>query len=557
MSSHKEAPAISNDAAADNTDVYAFVSPDRPDTVTLIANFVPLEDPAGGPNFSEFGDDVLYEIHVDNNGDSVADVTYQFKFTTTYRDEDTFLYNVGPITSLASPNWNRRQFVTVTKVVAGVPTVIGTNLACPPCNIGPTSTPDYAALAKAAIHTLTTGEVVFAGQRAEGFYVDLGAIFDLGKLRPFQSLHLAKMPKAPGINATLAKNIHSIAIQVPKTDVTAGGVPPTDPTAARSTVAVYASASRQTSRIFTDDIGTVQHSGPYVQVSRQGNPLINEVVIPLGKKNLFNAQLPALDKQFAANVTKPELAGLLPVLYPGVFPNLAKLNASGKARADLAAILLTGLPAGVVPGFQNYTGAVQADMLRLNLAVAPTTSKPSNLGLIGGDVAGFPNGRRVFDDVTTIELRAIAGVTYALVDTTYKPDAAAGAITPGLTSSNTDVTAENTVHYLTTFPYLGTPHSGYYNPDSDAPAPDLAALDPAVCEVTKVPTGPPQTGGGGTSGFEDKGLLTVGGLALVGAAVAGGLAVRSRPAMASVGAGSEFDADDDALGDDSGDPEVL
>ena len=550
MSSHKEAPAISNDAAADNTDVYAFVSPDKPNTVTLIANFVPLEDPAGGPNFSEFGDDVLYEIHIDNNGDSVPDVTYQFKFVTLYRDKATFLYNVGPITSLTSKNWNRRQFVTVTKVVGGKTTTLATNLACPPCNIGPTSTPNYAALASAAIHTLPTGEVIFAGQRAEGFYVDLGAIFDLGKLRPFQSLHLAKMPKAPGINSTLAKNIHSISIQVPKTDLTAGGVAPTDPTAATSTIAVYASASRQTSRIFTDDIGTVQHLGPYVQVSRQANPLVNEVIIPLGKKNLFNAQPPAADKQFAANVTKPELAGLLPVLYPGVFPNLAKLNASGKPRADLAAILLTGLPAGVVAGFQNFTGAVQADMLRLNMAVKPTTTKPSNLGLIGGDVAGYPNGRRVFDDVTTIELRAIAGVTYALVDKTYKPDAAAGLITPGLTSSNTDVTAENTVHYLTVFPYLGTPHSGFYNPDSDAPAPDLAALDPAVCEVTKVPTGPPQTGGGGTSGLEDKGLLMGGGLALAGAVVAGGLAARSRPApaMATVGDGPEDDA--------SSDPEV-
>ena len=169
-------------------------------------------------------------------------------------------------------------------------------------------------------------------------------------------------------------------------------------------------------------------------------------------------------------MTKPELSGLLPVLYPGVFPNLAKLNASGKARADLAAILLTGIPAGIVPGFQNFTGPVEADMLRLNMAIEPTCAKPSNLGLIGGDAAGFPNGRRVFDDVTTIELRALAGVTYALVDKTFKPDAAAGAITPGLTSSNTDVTAENTVHYLPVFPYLGVPHGGYYNPGSDQPA---------------------------------------------------------------------------------------
>ena len=471
MSSHKEAPAISNDAAADNTDVYAFVSPDKPDTVTLIANFVPLEDPAGGPNFSEFGDDVLYEIHIDNNGDSVPDVTYQFKFNTTYRDENTFLYNVGPITSLDAPTWNRRQFASVTRVAGGTSLQLGSNLPCPPCNIGPTSTPNYASLAKAAVHSLPGGRTVFTGQRAEGFYVDLGAIFDLGKLRPFESLHLAKMPKAPGINSTLAKNIHSIAIQVPMSDLTSDKKTPTDPTKPASTIAVYASASRQRSRVYKTD-GTMENSGTYVQVSRQGNPLINEVIIPLGKKDIFNAQPPSKDKQFAFNVTTPELAGLLPVLYPGVFPNLAKLNASGKARADLAAILLTGIPAGIVPGFQNFTSTVEADMLRLNMAIAPTCASPSNLGLIGGDVAGFPNGRRVFDDVTTIELRAIAGVTYPLIDKTYKPDAAAGAITPGLTSSNTDVTAENTVHYLPVFPYLGLPHGGYYNPGSDAPAHD-------------------------------------------------------------------------------------
>src|ERR1700723_961460 len=142
MSSHREARGISKDPVADSTDVYAFVSPDKPDTVTLIANYVPLQGPAGGPNFSEFGDDVLYEIHIDNDGDGQADISYQFTFTTTYRNEDTFLYNTGPITSLDATTWNRRQFATVRKVVAaGATTTLGTNLACPPCNIGPTSTP--------------------------------------------------------------------------------------------------------------------------------------------------------------------------------------------------------------------------------------------------------------------------------------------------------------------------------------------------------------------------------------------------------------------------------
>ena len=177
MSSHREAPQISKDPVADSTDLYAFVSPDKPSTVTLIANYVPLEAPDAGPNFFEFGDDVLYEIHIDNNGDAVADITYQFLFQTKVRNPNTFLYNTGPISSLDSPNWNVRQTYTVTKVWSGRTQVLGTGLASPPCNIGPRSTPNYATLAQAAVHTLKTGEKVFAGQRLEGFYIDLGATY--------------------------------------------------------------------------------------------------------------------------------------------------------------------------------------------------------------------------------------------------------------------------------------------------------------------------------------------------------------------------------------------
>ena len=469
MSSHKEAPGIVNDAAADNTDVYAFVSPDDPSTVTLIANFVPLEDPDGGPNFFEFGDDVLYQIHISNSGTSRPDISYQFRFRTEIENENTFLYNTGPITSLDSPNWNRRQYYSLVRVdkhgshtrVVGAP--------CPPCNIGPGSTPNYAALAEAAVTKIEPGGKVFAGQRAEGFYVDLGAIFDLADLRPFQQLNaFNKMPAAPGINSTAAKNIHSLVLQVPKSELSLKWTDPKDP---RATIGVWASASRQKTRLYnTPGPGQVLNSGPFTQISRQANPLFNEVLVPLGKKDLFNASQPHNDSQFAAGVAAPELVSLLPVIYPGAFPNLAALNKSGKPRADLEAILLTGIPAGVVAGFQNYTGPTQADMLRLNVAIPPTTSKPSNLGIIGGDLAGYPNGRRVFDDVTTIELRALAGATYPLIDKTYKPDAAAGEITPGLTSSNTDVTAENTEHYLPTFPYLGVPHAGFDVPANDTPA---------------------------------------------------------------------------------------
>jgi hypothetical protein len=450
MSSHREAPAISKDPVADNTDTYAFVSPDDPGTVTIIANYLPLEPPFGGPNFYEFGEDVRYEIHVDNNGDGRPDITYQFAFTTRVGNPDTFLYNTGPIKTLDSPSWNRRQFYTVTRIKGGRGEVIASDLACPPCNIGPGSTPDYDGLAAQAVHSIGGGRTVFAGQRLEGFYVDLGAIFDLGDLRPFQNLNLFNgMPKADGVNATNGFGVHSIAIKVLRSELTRTGITPTDPAAPSSVIGVWAAASRPRASIRQDGGEAVQ-SGDWVQVSRLGNPLINEVIVPMGKKDLWNSLTPADDSAFLQYVQHPELAKLLPVLYPGVFGNLAGLTA---ARTDLVAVLLTGLPAGVVPGFQNHTGSTYADMLRLNLAIKPTTSNPNSLGLIGGDPAGFPNGRRVFDDVVSVELRAIAGATYPLVNPSYTPDAAASLVTDGLTSDS--------AIFLDTFPYLGTPQSGY------------------------------------------------------------------------------------------------
>jgi hypothetical protein len=199
------------------------------------------------------------------------------------------------------------------------------------------------------------------------------------------------------------------------------------------------------------------YSGPFYQVSRLANPLFNEVLVPLGRKDQWNSLPPSDDKLFASGVTSPELAQLLPVLYPGVFPNLEKLNKAGTPRSDLAAILLTGIPSGVVAGFQNYTGALQADLMRLNTSI-PAATSPNPLGIIGGDLAGFPNGRRVFDDVVSIELRAIAGATVPLVDKTFTPDAAASQVTDGLTQSSVPA------GYLSSFPYLGVPYSGFDTP---------------------------------------------------------------------------------------------
>jgi Domain of unknown function (DUF4331) len=452
MSSHREAPEISKDPVADNADTYAFVSPDNPSTVTIITNYVPLQAPPGGPNFFEFGDDVLYSIYIDNDGDALPEITYQFSFETQIGNPNTFLYNTGPISSLSDPNWNKRQFYTVTRVAGDDVDVLGSALPCPPCNVGPRSTPNYPALASAAVQTLKTGEVVFAGQRNDPFFVDLGSIFDLGDLRPFQNLHLIPTAAAPGVDATKALNIHTIAIQIPISDLTADGSVPSDPMSATAVLGIWGAASRRKMRLADCANDELAEAGPWVQVSRLGNPLFNEVLVPLGRKDRWNASQPADDSDFADGVKHPELAGLLPVLYPGVFPNLAALSAD---RADLVAILLTGIPAGIVPGFQNNTGSVLADMLRLNVAIPPTAS-PNPLGLIGGDPAGFPNGRRVADDVVTIELRAIAGVTYPLIDSSFKPDGAASLITQGLTPA--------AGRYLPAFPYVGTPYDGYDTP---------------------------------------------------------------------------------------------
>jgi hypothetical protein len=448
MSSHREAPEISKDPVADSTDLYAWV--DSPTTVTIIANYIPLEAPAGGPNFYEFGDDVTYDINIDQTGSGFPSIVYRFRFTTTIVNPKTFLYNTGPIGSLTDPNWNRRQTYTVSRVDSGGHEQLIGKGSCPPCNIGVRSTPTYVTLANAAVTTLATGEKVFAGQRSDAFWVDLGSVFDLAALRPFQDHHLIPLPMAAGINSLAASNVHSIAIQVPIGRLTSTGAVVGDPKSRNAVLGIWTSASRQKVRMESED-GESIGVGPWHQVSRLGNPLFNEVIVPMAHKDRWNRVMPHYDANFAPYVAHPELAGLLPVLYPGVFPNLAGY---AKARADLLAILLTGIPSGVVPGFQNFTGATQADMLRLNVAIPPSGS-PNPLGLIGGDPAGFPNGRRPTDNVVAIELRAIAGATLPLVDPSFTPDAAAALVTDG---------SSLTATMLADFPYLGVPYDGFHVP---------------------------------------------------------------------------------------------
>jgi Domain of unknown function (DUF4331) len=448
MSSHREAPEISKDPVADNTDTYCFVSPEAPDTVTMITNYIPLEAPFGGPNFFEFGDDVLYRINVDNTGNGKPDVVYEFRFRTRIRRPDTFLYNVGVIDRLDSPNFNRPQRYSVTEVRGDRRRELGDGLLCPPCNVGVRSTPNYPTLANSAIYTLEDGIKVFAGQRLEGFYVDLGPIFDLGTLRPFQDKHAIRTDRADGVDALRAFNVHTIAIQVPIRRLTRNGRRPTDPMKPESVIGVWGSAHRQKAR-FRDEHRD-ESMGPWTQVSRLGMPLFNEVIVPMSRKDEWNSLGPDQDFRFGRYVARPELARLLPGLYPGIFPNL---KAYTKERADLLAILLTGIPPlPAIPGFQNFTGPTQADEQRLNVAIRPSPT-PNIMGILGGDLAGFPNGRRVFDNVVTIELQAVAGATIPLVDSSFTADGAATLVTDG-------VTPPGNVSYLDVFPYLDHPVSG-------------------------------------------------------------------------------------------------
>ena len=471
MSSHREAPEISKDPVADSADLYAFVSPDNPSTVTIIANYVPLQQPAGGPNFYEFAEDVLYEIHIDNDGDAIADVTYQFRFKTVLSDtggHDLFLYNTGQIKNLSDSTWNRKQFYSVTRYDEHGTHLLAKDLACPPCNVGKNSIPSYAPLTSQAIHEIASGTYSFAGQRADGFYVDLGSIFDLGDLRPFQPDFLLKGSAVAGINTLAGLNVYSIAIQVPIKDLTRNGNRPSSYTSSDAVIGVWTTAARQKTLI--RGYGENQSAGPWTQVSRLGNPLINEVIIPMGVKDYWNTQSPRSDDQFAAHYDHPTLAALLNVLYPGAFPNIAAYTAmASNARPDLDAVLLTGVPAGLFAGFQNYTGPTKSDLLRLNVAIKPVAAdKASILGVVGGDVAGFPNGRRVFDDVVSIELKAVAGALLGAVVKSYKPDGAAGQLYdvggPSAEPATVASLSGFGLSYGDSFPYLADPWDGFDNP---------------------------------------------------------------------------------------------
>jgi hypothetical protein len=438
--SHREAPMISSDPQADTTDVYAYVSRDNPDTVTLIMAVNPFEEPAGGPNFNSFGDDVLYEIKVDNNGDAVEDISYQFRFKTTVQNPNTFLYNTGPIKSLTDANWNIRQTYTLTRMAGATSTVLGENLPVPPVNIGPKSTPDYAALSDAALRNLAGGIKVWAGPADDPFFVELGGIFDL--------LTIRKLPgnAGGGVDGLAGYNVHAMALQVPITQLTRDGTKPANATAANAVIGVWGTSSRQSTKVLSATGGAPTGSGPFVQVSRLGAPLVNEVVIPVGKKDLWNGSQPKDDGQFANYVTNPELGILLNALYKIKVPPQDDFGKPNQ-RDDLIAIFLTG-----IPGLTQPPGVKPAEELRLNVAIPPTAN-PNTMGVLGGDNQGYPNGRRLIDDVTDISLRAVAGAAYPLFHAGFIVDSTGAQLGDGVDA--------NDKPFRSAFPYLALPSDGF------------------------------------------------------------------------------------------------
>jgi hypothetical protein len=358
-SSHREAPLISEDPSADNTDLYAFRSPDKPNTLTIVSNFIPGEDPAAGPNYYTFSPSARYDIYVDRNGDGKSDVTYYFQFK-----RKTGAFFLGDTT----------QPYTVTRVANGRSTVVARGTT-PPDNIGPRTTPDYHALAAKAVTPLQGGGQVFAGQRDDPFFADVGDIFDLLAIRKGTG------NEGGGKDFLAGYAVHTIALQIPISQVDTSS----------HVVGIWSAADRPKTSV----AGRSGH-GRWVQVSRLGNPLINEVVIPTGLKDLWNRTSPAGDSQFVKYYKTPILAAVINKLY--------KLGAPETNRDDLVQVLLTGIPK------VTFTGNTPADELRINLAVPVTPAdQVSRLGVLGGDNQGWPNGRRLGDDVIDIAEQAVGG----------------------------------------------------------------------------------------------------------------------------------------------------
>jgi hypothetical protein len=483
-SSHREAPYILTDPAVDNTDVYAFTSPDKPDTATLVASFSPDQDPAGGPNFYPFATDARYNINVDNDGDAKPDVIYRWTFKDVDRRggadhgdavKGSFLYNDGPVTSLTDPNLLFRQtydlqVVTNASAATASTTTLLSDVPVPPDNVGTASIPDYIPLRDAAVQAgkITSGPysgaAAFAGQRDDSFFLDI-RVFDL--------LYGGNFSEA-GFNSLQEKNVNSIAIQVPKTLLAGGGSVADNPV-----IGVWSTADRLKTRVLADtgaapatsisrSSDEATGSGDFVQVSRLGNPLVNEAVVPANLKDYFNRSRPDQDGALLGKVQDPELPHLIEGIYKVPNPNKTP---KGAGRRDLVATFLTGISKATYPdagadlngiNLNKNNKGVPSEQLRLNLAVPPTQFDApgySRLGVLGGDLAGFPNGRRLGDDVVDVALQALEGVLVTDQDPAVKK--AVSALTDGVD--------HNDKAYLSSFPYIADPFAGSDPPNGRTP----------------------------------------------------------------------------------------
>ena len=427
-SSHREAPLTAADPQIDTTDIWAFVSPDRPDTVTLIGSWIPFEEPAGGPNFYPWADGVRYSMKIDNDADAKADYTYQWVFSSHYRNPDTFLYNTGPVTSLDDPDLNFVQTYDLIRVNndTGRKSTLVNDAPVAPSNVGAASMPNYNTnLFDAAVSTFGPAPSrTWAGQSDDAFFLDL-RVFDL--------LYGGNLSEV-GDDTLEGFNVNSLALQVPMDDLAAGHDASADPI-----IGIWSTTSRRSAQINRPD-GSLDQRGRFVQVSRLGMPLVNEVVIPVGLKDYFNASRPTQDPAALPLVQDPELPHLLNAVYGTDVPD-SDPNTAGVQRADLISVFLTG-----VEGLNMPANGTPSEMLRLNMSIPPCTSDCSDLGVIGGDVAGFPNGRRLGDDVIDVSLRVVLGVLLP----NHQP----------IAETIGDGVSSNDVPFLSEFPYIAYPHPG-------------------------------------------------------------------------------------------------
>jgi Domain of unknown function (DUF4331) len=477
-SSHREAPLTSIDPTGDDTDVYAYTANDAPHSLTVAANWVPFEDPAGGPNFYKFDPKARYYINIDNDGDGKYDVRYRFRFRDHVRNPNSFLYALPGVSSIDDPKLNVFQTYDVDRLVYGQngkrgaddsrkgrkhrkakhrhrhgkrhhyrdaarSTEIIEDAFVAPNNVGQKTIPDYEKVAEQAITSIPGGGKVFAGQREDPFFVDLGQTFDAINFRP----GVVPGDHGGGKDDLAGYGVHSIVMQVPEADVTKDGEQVDSQSDKNAVVGVWASTERRRVQVVGQNDSDNGNGNDWVQVSRLGNPLVNEVVIPLGQKDRFNATSPADDaKNFGKFVVNPELAKIMNILFPGV------VNAPETGRTDIVRAVLQGLP-----GLNEQSGK-PVDTLKVNLGTPPAAN-PSRLGALAGDLQGYPNGRRLTDDVTDIALRVVAG---ALADPSKFPelkDACKTATCPNPIPLG-DGVDQNDKSFLGHFPYLNQTDSG-------------------------------------------------------------------------------------------------